>query len=285
MNGKKLFAAMFLLLALAPVCRANPSCPARIVSLSLAADEILVDILGDGKKIAALTHFAADGSISNVSEKVGGIPLVHANLEQVLGKSPDLAILAGHSDPNMRAHLEKAGVRTLVLREIVSFESVKKNIRTVGAAVCEETAAEGLVEDMERRIADARKRIPPEAAAPKIFFYGAPGFTVGARTTINDVIESAGGVNAAARGGLVGHMNVSTEYIVETDPDIVLTSSYNPSHPNFVGGMLSNPALAGRRIVVLTGKHLDAASHYAARGVSDLVDSILKTPGNESEAD
>lgn len=279
MNGKKLFAAAFLLLALAPVCRANPACPARIVSLSLAADEILVDILGDRKKIAALTHFAADGSISNVSEKVGGIPLVHANLEQVLGKSPDLAILAAHSDPNMRAHLEKAGVRTLVLREIVSFESVKKNIKTVGAAVCEGTAAADLVEDMERRIADARKRIPPEAAAPKVLFYGAPGFTVGARTTINDIIESSGGVNAAARGGLVGHMNVSTEYIIETDPDMVLTSSYNPSHPNFVGGMLSNPALEGRRIVVLPGKHLDAASHYAARGVSDLVDSILKTSG------
>ena len=278
MTGKKLLAATLLfLIVLAPVCRAESRCPSRIISLTLASDEMLVDVLGDRRRIAALTYFAADPSISNVPEKARDIPQTRANLEQVLGKSPDLVIVAGHTNPNIREHLEKAGVRTLVLGETVSLESIKRNIMKVGAAVCESEPAKRLVEDMERRIGEAGKRIPRDAPAPAILFYGAPGFTVGGRTTISDIIESSGGVNAAARQGLRGHMNISTEYIVETDPDIVLTSSYNPSHPDFVGQMFSSPALRGRRIVVLPGKHLDAASHYAARGVSDLVDSILKT--------
>ena len=280
MTGKKLLAATLLfLIVLAPVCRAESRCPSRIVSLTLASDEMLVDVLGDRSRIAALTYFAADPSISNVAEKARDIPQTRANLEQVLGKSPDLVIVAGHTNPNIREHLEKAGVRTLVLGETVSFESIKSNITKVGAAVCESAAAKGLVEDMERRIGEAGKKIPRTARPPAILFYGAPGFTVGERTTINDIIESSGGGNVAARGGLRGHMNISTEYIVKTDPDIVLTSSYNPSHPDFVGQTFSSSALRGRRIVVLPGKHLDAASHYAALGVSDLVDSILKTAG------
>lgn len=277
MTGKKLLATTLLfLIVLAPLCRAQSRCPSRIISLTLASDEMLVDVLGDRKRIAALTYFAADPSISNVTEKARDIPRTRANLEQVLGKSPDLVIVAGHTSPNIREHLEKAGVRTLVLGETVSLESIKRNIMKVGAAVCEGAAAKRLVEDMERRIGEAARRIPRGAPAPSILFYGAPGFTVGGATTISDIIESSGGVNAAAREGLRGHMNISTEYIVETDPDIVLTSSYNPSHPDFVGQTFSSAALRGRRIVVLPGKHLDAASHYAARGVSDLVDSILE---------
>ena len=288
MNEKKPLAATLLfLIALAPVCLAKSEhpCPSRIVSLTLASDEMLVDVLGDGKRIAALTYFASDPSISNVSEKAREIPRIRANLEQVLGKSPDLVIAAGHTNPNIREHLRKAGVRTLILGDVVSLESIKRNIRAVGAAVCERARADRLVRDMERRIGKAGGRIPRDAPAPRILFYGAPGFTVGGRTTINDIIESSGGVNVAAREGLSGHMNISTEYIVETDPDMILTSSYNPSHPDFVGQMFSNAALRGRRIVVLPGKHLDAASHYAARGVSDLVDSILEARKNENGRD
>ena len=278
MTGKKLLAATLLfLIVLVPLRRAESRCPSRIVSLSLASDEMLVDVVGDRSRIAALTYFAADPSISNVTEKARDIPQTRANLEQVLGKSPDLVIAAGHTNPNIREHLEKAGVRTLVLGETVSLESIKRNIMKVGAAVCEPAAAKALVEDMERRIGEATRRIPPAAPRPAILFYGAPGFTVGKKTTINDIIESSGGVNVAARAGLRGHVNISTEYIIGTDPDMVLTSSYNPSHPDFVGQTFSGSAFRGRRIVVLPGKHLDAASHYAARGVADLVDSILKT--------
>lgn len=288
MNGKKpLAATLLLLIALAPVGRteAKPPCPSKIISLSLASDEMLVDLLGDRKRIAALTYFASDPSISNVSEKALGIPRIRANLEQVLGKSPDLVIAAGYTNPDIREHLRRAGVRTLVLGETVSLESVKRNVRAVGAAVCEAAGAEKLVRDMERRIREAGKRIPRGAPAPEILFYGAPGFTVGEGTTINDMIELSGGINVAARGGLAGHANVSTEYVVGTDPDIVLTSGYNPSHPDFVGRMFSSDAFRGRRIVVLPGKHLDAASHYAARGVSGLVDSILKAGKNENAPD
>ena len=281
MSIKNLFAALLLALASAPVeCLAKPPCPKSIISLTLASDEILVDTLGDRKKIAALTYFSTDPLISNVAEKARGIPQVRANLEQVIAKSPDLVIVAGHTNPNIRPHLEAAGIRVLTLHEIVSLESIKKNIELVGGAVCEEAAAKSLVERMERQIADARAKIPPHARAPTVLFYGAPGFTVGRRSTINDIIERSGAVNLPARLGLSGYSNISTEYVIQNNPDLVLTSSYNPSHPDFVGQMFRNSAFRDKKIIVVAGKHLDAASHYAARAVTDLVNLIFAAENN-----
>ncbi len=281
MSIKNLFAAVLLALAAAPVvCLAKPPCPKSIISLTLASDEILVDIVHDRKKIAGLTYFSTDPLISNVVEKARGIPQVRANLEQVIAKSPDLVIVAGYTNPNIRTHLEAAGIKVLVLHEIVSLESIKKNIELVGGAVCEEAAGKGLVEKMERDIAEARAKIPPHTKAPTVLFYGAPGFTVGKHSTINDIIESSGGINLPARLGLSGHSNISTEYVIQNNPDLVLTSSYNPSHPDFVGQMFRNSAFRDKKIIVVPGKHLDAASHYAARAVIDLANLIFKAENN-----
>lgn len=281
MSIKNLFAALLLALAAAPVSSlAKSPCPKSIISLTLASDEILVDIVRDRKKIAALTYFSTDPLISNVVEKARGIPQVQANLEQVIAKSPDLVIVAGHTNPNIRAHLEAAGIKVLVLHEIVSLESIKKNIELVGGAACEEAPAKSLVEKMEKEIADARAKIPPRAKAPTVLFYGAPGFTVGKRSTINDIIERSGAVNLPAALGLSGYSNISTEYVIQNNPDLVLTSSYNPSHPDFVGQMFKNSAFRDKKIIVIAGKHLDAASHYAARAVTDLVNLIFGTENN-----
>ena len=281
MKIKNLFATVLFAFAVAPgVCLAKTPCPKSIISLTLASDEILVDIVDDRKKIAALTYFSTDPLISNVVEKARGIPQVRANLEQVIAKSPDLVILAGHTNPNIRTHLEAAGIKVLVLHGIVSLESIKKNIKMVGKAVCEEATAKSLVEGMEKQIADARAKIPPDAKTPTVLFYGAPGFTVGKRTTINDIIESSGAINLPARLGLSGYSNISTEYVIQNNPDLVLTSSYNPSHPDFVGQMFQNSAFRDKKIVVVAGKHLDAASHYAAQAVIDLVNLIFRTQNN-----
>ena len=281
MSIKNLFAAVLLVLAVAPaVCLAKTPCPESIISLTLASDEILIDIVGDRKKIVALTYFSTDPLISNVVEKARGIPQVRANLEQVITKSPDLVILAGHTNPDIRAHLEAAGIKVLVLHEIVSLESIKKNIKMVGDAVCEGAAAKALVENMEKQIADARAKIPPNAEPPTVLFYGAPGFTVGKRTTVNDIIESSGAINLPARLGLSGYSNISTEYVIQNNPDLVLTSSYNPSHPDFVGQMFENSAFRDKKIIVVAGKHLDAASHYAAQAIIDLVNLIFRAENN-----
>ncbi len=274
-----MLAALLFLAAYAPESPAEPRCPKRVVSLALASDEILIDLLADRKRIAALTYLASDPYISNIAEKVPDIPQTRANLEQLLSMSPDLVIVASYTNQNIRAHLASAGIKTVVLHKTVSFESIKKNIMKVGKAVCEEKAAQELVNEMERKLEDSKLKIL-RTEPPRILYYGAPGFTVGTENTINDIIEHSGAINIPASIGLRGHSNISTEYIASVDPDIILTSTYNPSHPDFVGALIENPVFRSSRTVVIAGNRLDAASHYIVLAVEDLVEAISAKKDN-----
>ena len=61
MKIKNLFATVLFAFAVAPaVCLAKTPCPKSVISLTLASDEILVDIVDDRKKISALTYFSTD---------------------------------------------------------------------------------------------------------------------------------------------------------------------------------------------------------------------------------
>ncbi len=44
--------------------------------------------------------------------------------------------------------------------------------------------------------------------------------------------------------------------------------------------MFKDSAFRDKKIIVVAGKHLDAASHYAARAVTDLVNLILRAENN-----
>ncbi len=257
-------------------------CPRKIVSLTLAADEILVDIVADKKRIAAVTYLASDPNISNIAEKTLDIPQIRANLEQILSRYPDLVILANYTNPNIRAHLSNAGIKTVVLHKTVSFESIKKNILKVGKAVCEEKTAQKLITKMERQLANSAVKFPHNEI-PRILFYGSPGFTVGTDNTINDVIEHLGAINIPASLGLRGHSNISIEYIASVGPDIILTSAYNPSHPDFVSTLFQNPVFGNSKIIVIAGNRLNAASHYVALASTDLAKAISAKKNNDKK--
>ena len=82
------------LAALACVCevRAQPA-PARIVSLDLCTDQLLVELV-DRSRIAAVTHLLGDVSVSAIPEKARGLRITHGGAEDVLRTDPDL-VLAG----------------------------------------------------------------------------------------------------------------------------------------------------------------------------------------------
>src|SRR5262245_20537950 len=88
--------AMLGLLAAAVLCVAPgraADAPRRIVSLDLCTDQMLVELV-PRDRIAAVTHLAADPTVSAIPEKARGILITHGDAEDVLRLDPDL-ILAG----------------------------------------------------------------------------------------------------------------------------------------------------------------------------------------------
>ena len=90
--------------------------PQRIVSLNLAADEILL-ALTPPARIAALTYLADDPTYSNVRAEARAMThKVKANAEQVLALQPDLVIVSAHTNAAVKGLLRTTGVALLELQ-------------------------------------------------------------------------------------------------------------------------------------------------------------------------
>lgn len=255
-------------------------CPRSIVSVTLASDEILLDIVEDRSRISGVTYLANDASISNVVEKSQGITKIHANLEQIVQLDPDLVITADYLGSDFITLLKSAGLPVMVMEEVDDIQSVKMNIREIGKKVCEQENASGIISRMEKDIEAIRNKNKPGDKVPEVLFYSAPGFTAGPHSIINQLIGIAGGKNAFQAETLVRSTKISLEYIVEIDPDIIILSNFSPSDPNFEEKFLKNSAIKqtkaykNDRIHILDGRYIISASHYIVNGVKKLSELI-----------
>jgi ABC-type Fe3+-hydroxamate transport system substrate-binding protein len=111
--------------------------PRRIVSLTLAADEMLL-ALTTPARIAALTRLASDPRFSNVVTEAHAVPRkVWGNAEQVLVLQPDLVIVAAYTNATAKGLLRDAGIPLLELGRYDSLADVKDHLLTVGRAIGE----------------------------------------------------------------------------------------------------------------------------------------------------
>lgn len=255
-------------------------CPGRIVSVTLASDEILLDIVDERERISAVTYLADDASISNVVEKAKGIKKIRANIEQIIELRPDLVIAAGYLGSDFIKLLKSAGLKTMVLKEVNDIGSIRNNIQMIGKAVCEVENANKLVSNMEEEISEIRSNYNPPENRPEVLFYSAPGFTAGPESLINELITMAGGSNAFDSVSFVRSSKISLEYIVEKDPDIIILSNFSPSDPDFESSFLNNPAIKEStaykegNIHVMEGRYIVSASHYVVEGITRLAEII-----------
>ncbi len=279
-----IYCSIFLLLStlISPLKTYASECPKSIVSLTLASDEILLDIISDKNRISGVTYLASDQNISNIHDQVSQIPGIYANLEQIIELGPDLLIVSIYKNIDVKEQLKNAGINTLYLDDITSFRSLKNNIEKIGNAVCEVKNASRLISEMENKLESIIKKVPKNKRRPNILFYSPPGFTAGEESTVNEIIQKAGGVNIGASIGKNSYQKISMEFIVESNPDIILLSSYNPVNPDFQKEFISNSvlkdisAVKNNRVIIIPGKYLTSASHYVVYAVEELVNNLLE---------
>ena len=99
-------------------------------------------------------------------------------------------------------------------------------------------------------------------------------YVAGNDTTEGGIIEGGGGINAAARDGVVSHQVVSIESIAAMNPEVILiaqpveygANEYRDemlSHP----ALASVPAIADNEIHVVDSRKFTTFSHWNVRGI------------------
>lgn len=258
--------------------RASPFPPRRIVSLTLAADEMLL-ALAPPARIAALTRLASDPRFSNVVAEARDIPgKVWANGEQVLVFQPDLVIVATYTSATAKRLLREAGIPLLELGRYDSLAAVQENILAVGRAIGELDRAHSLVADMQRRLQRIRQQVEA-APRPGVVAYAVGGFVAGKGTIFDDMITTAGGHNLATEAGVIRTKKISQETLVALNPDVILVGE-DLGDEGFRAQLLADPtlqtvaAIQTGRVQAIPRAHLGTLSHHIVKGVEAMARAL-----------
>jgi len=202
----------------APGPTAQPAdvAPERIISLSPTATEMLF-------AIGAGDHVVAVDDQSDYPESVPTTDLsgYEPNVEAIAGYEPDLVVA---SDNAIEAELGTLGIDLLTLPAATTLDETYAQIEQLGDVTGNAQRAAALVEQMQADIEQILAAVPA-AEQPPTYYHELDDtyYSVSRNSFIGQLYELAGlrsiGDEADTDGS--GYPQLSAEYIIESDPDLV----------------------------------------------------------------
>lgn len=203
-----------------------PAPPQRVAALSSVFVEMLFAI-GAGDQTIAGDLFS---NHPPEAEQLAKVDSFNLNLEAVIALDPDLVVLS--FDPgDVVAGLEAVGIPTLVFGTASSLDEAYQQIRALGLATGRVEGAESVVAEMQAGIAAVVDEVGGAAAGLTYYHESDPFtfYTPNSQSFIGQLYTLLGMGNIADAapdefGG--GFPQLSPEYIIAADPDLVVLASF-----------------------------------------------------------
>ncbi|MGQ0811058.1 MAG: ABC transporter substrate-binding protein [Nitrospiraceae bacterium] len=249
------------------------SIPTRILSVNVMSDEILLALVPE--RLIALSVLADSPDSSNIVREATVIPTrVNADSEGILMLNPDLVFIGSHR-ADVARQVESFGIPLFQIQGFESIEWVRSLIRMMGARAGVPERAERLVAEMNARIEGISARVA-DLPRPRVLLYSESGWVSGRKTTLDDAVRAAGGVNVAAEMGIVGGGKVPQERVIMADPDVILLRDSRTWESGFRQALLRDPAFQGvqalrhQRVYSIPARLLVTSSHHIAETVETI---------------
>jgi len=254
--------------------------PERIVSLSPSSTEGLFAI-GAGPQVIAVDEYSDHPAEAPTSDLSGFTP----NVEAIVAYDPDLVIIS-YDPGDLVASLEATGIPVLILDAAVTIDDVLAQLAVLGTVTGNVEAAQEGVRSLEDRIAAAVAGAPAlDTPLTYLHLLDDTLFTVTSSTFIGSVYGLFGLENVADAadpdGEAFGYPQLSAEYVVEADPDLVFLASGDAAsfaelpalgalravdEGNVIELLPDVPSRWGPRIVDFVEQVAEAVSRLAATG-------------------
>ena len=220
------FTAAAILAGIAPAAinspaQAAPKTPARIISLSPSATEILWGI-GASKQVIAVD----DNSNFPVGVPTTKLSSFTPNVEAIAGYQPDLVILQANATAanSVAKNLKKLGIKVWVEQTPNNIKQAFTEFATLGQLTGHKAQAATLVKSMKAKIADivATYKFPHTKTFVELdnTYYSATS-----KSFLGAVLKDFGLANiadAAAGADKTGYPQLTAEYIVKANPKLIL---------------------------------------------------------------
>lgn len=256
--------------------------PVRIVSLSPTATEDLFAI-GAGEQVIAVDDQSNYPPEAPMTELSGFEP----NAEAIAGYEPDLVVFA--TEPgDLGSALETLGVTALQLDAAPALEVAYEQIEQLGLATGHSVEAETLVADMRSQVDELVAGADPSAALSFYYELDDTYYSVTSETFIGQLFELLGLENIAdaAGRGSGGYPQLSAEYVIESDPDLIFLADTKccGQSPETVSGRPGWDQIAAVSDGGVVSLDDDVASRWGPRVVDLLLEIATAADAVEAEA-
>ena len=248
--------------------------PRRIVSLAPTATEVLFAI-GAGDQVAAVDEFSTYPAEAPITDLSGFEP----NVEAVAAYEPDLVVVSDDLN-DVVSGLQTVDIPVVHLPAATDLDDAYSQIEVLGAITGNLGNAADLVSSMQTDIEVLAGSVS-DPLEPLTYYHELDSslFTVTSATFIGQIYQLAGLENIAdqARGAETGYPQISAEYIVQADPDLIFladTKCCGESAETIAArpGWDQLTAVAAERVIELDD---DIASRWGPR-VVDLLETIVE---------
>ncbi len=194
-----------------------PARPAAIVSLSPTATEMLFAV-GAGSQVIAVDAFSNYPDGAPVTDLSGFRP----NLEAIAAYAPDLVVLAGNPD-EIVSGLEALGIPVLVHEPAIDLGDAYQQMLRIGEATGHTDGAESLVASIQEEIAELVDLYADPDLGLTFYHEISDTFFSATSGTFMGAVYSLFGLENIADAATADELypQLSAEYILESDPDII----------------------------------------------------------------
>ena len=206
-----------------------PQKPQRVLSVNIASDEILMELLAPAR-IAALSYLADEPGISHVTAEAGQVrSRVRAQAESVIALQPDLVLVPDWLPAEFPMALRDSGLPVYVFRTASSIADVRRNIREFAAIVGETERGESIVARMDAELNSVAVKLKRVSEHERVIVarVSSMGGSGGVGTSFDDICHHAGVLNAGALAGLDKSGSLTQEQLVQIDPDLFLLPTWD----------------------------------------------------------
>lgn len=197
--------------------------PKRIISIAPNITEIIF-ALGKEKSLVGRTDYCDYPAAAKNITSIG--TLQQPNIEKIAELKPNLVIASTHFSEESLKKLEELNIKVAVLYGSENFNGAYETISKVGQLTNANSKSEQIISNMKKKVLEVTNKVKNKnkPTVYDVVSFGKYGdYTVGKDTFISQMIEMAGGKNAA--NDVVG-WKYSVEKLVENDPNILICSKY-----------------------------------------------------------
>ncbi len=239
--------------------------PSRIIPHAVGVAEILWAIC-PRERIIAFNEVLADPVFCFIADQVRqrGPVFNSKQTELVIGYQPDLVFTVFYSGVEFKEKLKQAKIPFFDLGYFGTIESIKNQILLVGELIGEEGNAKALVDIIDEKTQELRRKIPRAESPPRVLYYAEGGYIPGKSSNFTSICKIIDVINVGAEQGIKSWKQIDHELLLKWDPDIIVVPQGSHLREQLMTNrMLSHArAVKEKRVYSIPGVFLSAGSQY-----------------------